>query len=93
MAQKPQAFLDEPPWDEGLTAYDRAHMPLYMRLIDAEREGADWREVVEIVFGLDPASAPERARKVYEAHLRRAHWMVEHGFRHLVWTDRQEQGR
>ena len=30
-----QAFLDEPPQSTALTNYDRAHMKLYMRLLDA----------------------------------------------------------
>jgi hypothetical protein len=30
------------------------HMALYLRLLDAARDGADWREAVQILFGLDP---------------------------------------
>ncbi|HEV7285510.1 MAG TPA: DUF2285 domain-containing protein, partial [Kaistia sp.] len=44
MGQAIPAFLDAPPSSDTLTTYDREHMKLYLRLLDAEREGADWRE-------------------------------------------------
>ncbi|AMK21693.1 hypothetical protein K426_03685 [Sphingobium sp. TKS] len=84
---KPQ-FLDEPPQDQQLTSYDREHMALYLRLLDAHRDGADWREAVQILFKLDPAVDPERCRKVHDAHLARAQWMTEHGYRELLGRDR-----
>ena len=31
MGQAMQTFLDEPPFSETLTSYDREHMKLYMR--------------------------------------------------------------
>lgn len=84
MGQAAQKFLDRPPSSEVLTSYDREHMKLYMRLLDAERDGADWREAVHILFGLDPALDPERCRSIHDAHLARAHWMTERGYRELV---------
>ncbi|WP_186398140.1 DNA -binding domain-containing protein [Stappia sp. P2PMeth1] len=77
-------FLDEPPDCATLTDYDRAHMKLYLRLLDAATDGADWREAVSILFGLDPEREPERARKVHDRHLARARWMTTHGYRLLV---------
>lgn len=77
-------FLDRPPESMVLTTYDREHMKLYMRLLDAEADGADWKEAVTILFGLDPQGEPERARRVHETHLARARWMTEHGYRQLV---------
>jgi hypothetical protein len=56
----------------------------YIRLLDAEAEGADWREAVAIIFGLDPHKDPERAKLVHDSHLARAHWMSEKGFHHLL---------
>lgn len=84
MGNSAAPFLDEPPQGEQLTGYDREHMPLYLRLIDAERDGADWREVVQILFGLDPATDPGRCRKVHDSHLARARWMRDHGYRELL---------
>lgn len=77
-------FLDQPPESATLTDYDRKHLKLYIRLLDAETEGADWREAVTILFGLDPACDPARARRIHETHLTRARWMTEHGYRHLL---------
>ena len=37
-----------------------------------------------IVFGLDPAREPERAKIVHDSHLARARWMTESGYRHLL---------
>lgn len=84
MGQATQKFLDRPPSSEVLTSYDREHMKLYMRLLDAERDGADWREAVHILFGLDPALDLKRCRSIHDAHLARAHWMTERGYRELV---------
>lgn len=77
-------FLNEPPQSPVLTAYDREHMKLYLRLLDAATDGATWREAASILFGLDPDREPERARRVHETHLARARWMTEHGYRQLV---------
>lgn len=37
-------YLDEPPLGAALTAYDQAHLKLYLRLLDAEADGATWRK-------------------------------------------------
>lgn len=81
-------FLDEPPESAVLTEYDKAHTTLYLRLLDAEVDGADWQEVVSVLFDLDPARDPKHARHVHETHLARARWMTEHGYRQLL----QESG-
>lgn len=73
-------FLDQPPAGPALTAYDQAHLKLYVRLLDAESEQADWREVVEVLFGLDATAEPARALRVYTSHLERARWMTTNGF-------------
>ena len=55
------AFEDRPPDSAELTAYDERHLATYLRLLDADEEGADWKEAVKIIFGLDPESgAPAR---------------------------------
>ena len=73
-------LADCPPADAELTAYDREHFKLYLRLLDAEAEGVDWRDVAEVVLSLDPKRDGERARRVHAAHLARAKWMAKHGF-------------
>jgi len=79
-----RAFLDAPPDASTITDYDRAHAVLYLRLLDAEAAGADWTEIVARLFGLDPFTAPERARNVYATHLARARWMSTQGYQQLL---------
>lgn len=67
-----------------LTPYDHEHMVTYLRLLDADAEGADSREVARIVLHLDPDREPDRARWAFESHLGRAKWMTEHGYRQLL---------
>ncbi|MBB6305029.1 DNA -binding domain-containing protein [Rhizobium leucaenae] len=78
------AFQDRPPLTERVNAYDERHLATYVRLLMAEEEGADWREVVLVLFGLDPAQEPDRAKIVHDSHLARARWMTETGYRHLL---------
>jgi hypothetical protein len=75
---------DEPPWTDAITPYDEAHFITYLRLLDADAEGADWREVARIVLHRDPDTESERTRRCWEAHLKRAKWMTERGYRHLL---------
>jgi hypothetical protein len=67
-----------------LTTYDREHMKIYLRLLDAEADGACWKEVVVIIFGLDPDAEPLRAARVYASHLARAKWMSQTGYRQMI---------
>ncbi|MDH6264079.1 DUF2285 domain-containing protein [Bradyrhizobium sp. BR13661] len=70
---------DAAPADQILTAYDERHVVTYMRLLQAEGEGADWREVARVVLHLDPEREPNRARSAYQSHLARAKWVTEQG--------------
>jgi hypothetical protein len=70
--------------DPTLTDYDRQHFVTYLRLLDADDEGADWREVARIVLHIDPDREPARARTAFDSHLARAKWMTEHGYRHVL---------
>ncbi len=81
-------FEDSPPIDERVTMYDERHFVTYLRILDAEAEGAGWREIAAIVFGLDPSVDPDRARRVYDSHLERARWMTTHGYRDLLEKSR-----
>ncbi|MGX8009069.1 DNA -binding domain-containing protein [Mesorhizobium sp. ORM8.1] len=79
-----EPFDDTAPTGEDLADYDRSHVKLYMRLFDADADGADWREVVRILFEIDPTQEPQRARDVYDSHLARARWMTRTGYRQLL---------
>jgi hypothetical protein len=75
---------DTAPTDPALTPYDHEHLITYLRLLDADAEGVDWREVARIVLHLDPGREPDRARQAFESHLNRAKWMTEHGYRQML---------
>ena len=75
---------DVAPTDSILTVYDEQHIVTYWRMLDADAEGADWREVARLVLRIDPESEPDRARRAFDTHLTRAKWMTEHGYRHLL---------
>jgi hypothetical protein len=77
-------LLNEVPWSDGLTDYDRAHFVVYLRLLDACAAGASDSEMSRIVLGIDPNKEPVHAKSVLDSHLRRARWMTEHGYRHLL---------
>jgi len=78
------AIADEAPRVGNLTDYDFTMLECYLRLLDAEKEGADWREVASIVLKVDPDKHYARAKTIYDSHMARAHWMTECGFRQLL---------
>lgn len=82
-------FEDRPPADALITAYDERHFVTYLRILDAAAEGADWPEVAAVVFGLDAAAEPDRARQVHDSHLARARWLTEQGYKHLLDKSRE----
>jgi type VI secretion system activator RovC-like protein len=75
---------DIAPSNSALTVYDEEHLITYLRLLDADVNGADWRDVARIVLHLDPEHDSDRAWRAFESHLSRAKWMTEHGCRHLL---------
>jgi hypothetical protein len=75
---------DTAPSDSVLTVYDEQHVITYLRLLDADAQGADWRAVARIVLHLDPEDESDRARRAFDSHLSRAKWMTEHGYRLLL---------
>ena len=77
-------IADTAPTDPAITDYDRARLPLYLRLLDAAAEGAPWQEAARIVLGLDPAEDAARAQKAHDSHLARARWLSEQGYRDLL---------
>ncbi len=76
--------LAEPPPGDALTDYDRAHLAAYLRLLDADAEGAPWEDVARLVLGLDPAADPDGARRCHRAHLDRARWVAARGYRDIL---------
>jgi hypothetical protein len=75
---------DTAPSNSVLTVYDQEHIIAYLRLLDADAQGADWRDVARKALHLDPEHEPDRARRAFDSHLSRAKWMMEHGYRHRL---------
>jgi hypothetical protein len=59
-------------------------MITYFLMLDADAEGADWREVAAIVLHIDPEREPERAHRAFDSHLERARWMTKHGYKLIL---------
>lgn len=77
-------IADEVPWSETITDYDESHYVVYLRLLDANADGATTDEMARVVLKIDPAREPARAAKAVASHLRRAQWMSEKGYRRLL---------
>jgi hypothetical protein len=75
---------DEAPDGPDITIYDEVHFVTYLRLLDAERDSADWAEVARIVLHRDPAAEAERTRRCWESHVARARWMTKSGYRRIL---------
>ena len=67
-----------------LCDYDHEHAVLYLRLLDADAAGADWREVAQIAMGLQVGRDVERARLIHATHLARARWLRDGGYKALL---------
>jgi hypothetical protein len=72
------------PSEPDLTKYDEEHAVTYVRMLDADTEGADWRDVSRIVLRIDPDRESDRARRAYETHLARARWAARTGYKLLL---------
>ena len=73
-----------------LTVYDEQHAVTYVRMLDAQAEAADWREVSRIVLDIDPEREPDRAgvRQSPEARkVGRPHWVWQLLCRGWPWRD------
>lgn len=75
---------DRAPYGDQLTDYDRDHAALYLRLLDAEAAGDDWREVTQVVLRVDPSREPDRALLMHCTHLARARWVRDQGYGQLL---------
>lgn len=75
---------DLAPSEPKVTTYDERHLVTYLRLLDAEAEGANWHEAAAIILHRDPMDDEHRTRTCWESHLARARWMTHTGYRHLL---------
>ncbi|MGH7025572.1 MAG: DNA -binding domain-containing protein [Caulobacteraceae bacterium] len=78
------AIADEAPSAPVVTDYDKAHLRLYLRLLDADAERAAWEEVASRLLEIDPNVEPDRAKRRHDSHLARARWMTDRGYLDLL---------
>jgi len=75
---------DLAPTGPEITIYDEVHFITFLRLLDAETDGADWTEVARIVLHRDSAIEEACTRTRWESHLARAQWMTKIGYRKIL---------
>ncbi len=73
-----------PPASDNITPYDQAMMAIYLRVFDADRDGADWVEAARVIFGEAAENDLDDLRAQHRAHLDRARWLVNKGYLRLA---------
>lgn len=86
MANQNPAVADQAPTCDAITDYDRAHLAVYTRLLDADRDGASPEDMARAILGLDIQSNNDKIQAILKCHLNRARWMSTRGFRPLANT-------
>jgi hypothetical protein len=73
------SVADRAPDSADLTIYDEERAITYVRMLDADGEGDDWREVARIVLHINSETEADRARRAFAGHLARAKMDFEMG--------------
>jgi len=85
LAQPPKSGPFEPPNDAAtLTDADRSYASIYLRLLDAEAAGVDWKTAAHQILNLDPIADYDHAKSVFDRFLARAQWMTRIGYEQLL---------
>jgi hypothetical protein len=82
-SDNPGGLRETAPTGDVVTDYDRAHLQLYIQLLDARSAGVSSDEMCRFILEIDPTSDPVSAQKLLESHLERADWMSSAGFRQI----------
>ena len=77
-------LLETAPTANAFTAYDQAHVAVYLSLLYASAEGTSEAEMCRDILGIDLAAAPDRAKAMLQSHLDRAHWLSTRGRRWIL---------
>lgn len=81
MASNTPPVTSQAPTANHVTAYDEAHVVLYLRLLDALAAGATEADICKDLLGLRGGPEDAHSRAILESHIVRARWMTEHGYR------------
>lgn len=86
----PAPVLQHIEWSDEITAYDEAHLALYLRLLDAKCDGASQPELLAILKTYAQSQATSVDLNVLDCHLQRAQWMTHTGFRLLLEKQKKQ---
>ncbi|MDZ4841634.1 MAG: DUF2285 domain-containing protein [Hyphomicrobium aestuarii] len=79
--------LEPPPDAATLTDVDRLYATLYLRLLDADAAGVEWKTASRQILHLDPTDNDDHAKRVFDRFLARAKWMTQVGYALLLKTE------
>jgi hypothetical protein len=67
------------PTDAIVTDYDQSHFLTYARVLDAERDGLDWKAGLTTILHRDFGNDLTAGKTCWDSHVARAHWIVKSG--------------
>ncbi|TJU81337.1 MAG: hypothetical protein E5Y15_21125 [Mesorhizobium sp.] len=76
-------IMEEVPWSDSITVYDKENFTIYMRILDACADNATREEMATLILGIDPVLEPVRALNAVRSHIDRANWIVTTGYKYL----------
>ncbi|RUU33578.1 hypothetical protein EOD08_17815 [Mesorhizobium sp. M6A.T.Ca.TU.002.02.2.1] len=76
-------IMEEVPWSDAITVYDKENITIYLQILDFCADEASIEEMAERILGIDPVLEPVRARNAVRSHIDRANWIVTTGSKHL----------
>jgi hypothetical protein len=79
--------LEAPPDAATLTEFDRLYATLYIRLLDADAAGVDWKTASRRILNLDPTGDEDQVKSVFDRFLARAKWMTQVGYALLLKSE------
>lgn len=79
------------PKGDQLTPFDRTHLAIYLSLLHASGEGFSSDRMAREILGLSADLDPVTSRSIVEAHLSRARWLANRGYK-LLLEDRPSDG-
>ena len=84
MATSQTSITVSAPWADTVTPYDEAHLDVYLRLLDALKDGASNDAMCRTILNVKDDINTARATEILESHIKRAQWMCEMGYKGLL---------
>jgi hypothetical protein len=77
------------PTDAIVTDYDQAHFLTYARVLDAERDGLEWKTGLTTILDRDFGDNFAAGTTCWDSHVARAHWIIKSGIAILLEDAKQ----